>query len=284
MKRGGRIGLLYVLPGLAGLCVFYIAPFFYSLRYIFTRGVSQVEFVGLANFRDLFRNPAFGLAMKNTVIFTGISVPLLVLAALLLAAALQRRDSKFLRWTMLAPMIIPVASALLGWSAILGQDGLLGRLIQVLGGQGANYLAEPWARWSLMLMFFVKNLGYMTVILGGALASIPKEYREAYSLDSNSLWGYTFRIAAPIISPVIFFVAVLSLVNSFQIFREVYGLYGDYPPNSLYMLQTFMNNNFAKLNYSRLCTASFTVSMAIALAVSVYLWFQRQAAKEESGL
>lgn len=105
MKRGGSRGLLYVLPGLAGLCVFYIAPFFYSLRYIFTRGVSQMEFVGLANFQDLFRNPAFGLAMKNTLIFTGISVPLLVLAALLLAAALQQQESRFLRWTMMTPMI-----------------------------------------------------------------------------------------------------------------------------------------------------------------------------------
>lgn len=276
--------MLYVLPGLAGLCVFYIAPFVLSLRYIFTRGVSRVEFVGLANFRDLFRNPAYGLAMKNTLIFTAISVPVLTLLALLLAAVLQQRDSKFLRWTMMAPMIIPVASALLGWSAILGRGGLLGRLIQALGGQGKDYLADPWARWSLILIFLVKNLGYMTVILSGALAGIPKEYREAYSLDSNSLWGYTFRVAAPIISPVLFFVAVLSLVNSFQIFREVYGLYGDYPPNSLYMLQTFLNNNFAKLNYSRLCTASFLVSMAIALAVSVYLWFQHRAAKEESGL
>ena len=179
---------------------------------------------------------------------------------------------------------MPVASALLGWSAIFGPGGAVGWLVSALGGTAHNYFQEPFARWVMIFIFVVKNLGYMAVILAGAIESIPKELEEAFALDCSSTVRYAFRIVVPLTAPVLFFVVILSAVNCFQIFREVYGLYGSMPPESLYMLQTFMSNNFARLNYNRLCTASFIVSLFIALIVSVYLYVQRRTEKGRTGV
>lgn len=284
MKKRGKQGLLYILPGFSGLCIFYIIPFFISLRYVFTRGIRKIEFSGLENFKELMNNPAFCLAAQNTIIFTAIAVPLLTGLSLFLAIILQDSQNRFIRWALLTPMMMPVASALLGWEAIFTSGGLLDKIIQAMGGAGQNYLQDPYARPVLILVFLIKNLGYMTLIFSGAISSMNREYREVFVLDSNSILKYLFYIVIPMLSPVIFFVSVISTVNCFQIFREVNGLYGDYPPDSLYMLQNFMNNNFEKLNYSKLCTAAFLVSIIIAVVVSLYLCVQNKAIERESGL
>lgn len=284
MKKRKSRGLRYILPGFVGLCVFFIVPFAISIRYMFTKGISSVRFVGLENFTELFENPAFTLALKNTLIFMAVGVPVLTIGALFFAMMLQGSKNRLVRGALLAPMIMPVASALLGWSAIFGVGGVVGFFAKLFGAVPHDYLADPYARWVLIFIFVVKNLGYMTIIFSGAVNGMAKEYREVFSLDSRSTAKFTFKIVAPIISPVMFFVVILSVVNCFQIFREVFGLYGSYPPDSLYMLQNFMNNNFAKLNYNRLCTASFIVSMAIALIISLYLHFQRKAEKQEGGI
>lgn len=271
--RRQKISYIYLLPGLIGLIVFFIAPFIISFRYIFGAGVADIRFAGLQNFRALMDNPAFILAVKNTAIFIIIAVPVLTVSSFMLALYLS--ESRFVRASLLAPMMMPVASALLGWSAVFGAGGILGQLL----GTGLNYMEEPYARWVMIFIFFIKNLGYMTIIFSGAIAGIPKELKEAFSLDSSSTLQYARHVAAPMVTPVIFFVVILSTVNCFQIFREVYGLYGNDPPRSLYMLQSFMNNNFLKLNYNRLCTASFLVTMLIALLISVYLYYQHRQEK-----
>ena len=116
----------------------------------------------------------------------------------------------------------------------------------------------------------------MIVIFAGAISTLEKEYKEAFLLDSNSNLKYSIKIVIPLITPIIFFVVILSIINSFQMFREVYGLYGNYPPNTVYSLQHFMNNNFMKLNYQRLSTAAFILIAGISILVSVFLKFQKK--------
>ena len=93
MKRGGNWGVLYILPGFAGLCVFYIIPFVISLGYVFGRGNGETGRIGTENFKDLLGNPAFQLAAKNTLVFTLLAVPLLTLGALFLAMFLGQKQS-----------------------------------------------------------------------------------------------------------------------------------------------------------------------------------------------
>ena len=272
MKSAKYRGMVFVLPVFAGMLVFFLVPLFLSVRYAFIRGVEDTRFVGIQNFLDLFHNPAFLLAVKNTLIFAGIGVPAVVVLALWLSTELGVHDSA-LRRIMLLPMVMPVAAALMGWSAILGDQGLAALLAEFLGRGPIPFFGDKGARWTLIFLYVVKNFGYMTIILSSAIATIPEDQWEAYALDSGSVFWFTVKIVVPQIAPVIFFVIILCIVNCFQIFREVFSLYEFYPPNSLYMIQNFLNNNFLKLNYSRLCTASILVTLAVAVLSAVYLHF-----------
>lgn len=275
MKNRHWYGWLFILPSLIGVSIFYIIPFFLSLYYTFTQGVAEIKFVWLDNFIELLQNPTFILAARNTLCFMLISVPLLTLGALFLSLMMAEKLYPISRWAILSPVIVPVASALMGWQGIFGGEGVVNTVIRWMGGNPINFF-EGHARAMLIFIFLIKNLGYMLVIFTSAISSLSKEYREAFLIDSDSEVRYAFKIVIPLIMPIIFFVSILSVMNSFQIFREAYGLYGNYPPNSVYMLQHFMNNNFFKLNYQRLSTAAFILILSISVMISIFLRYQNQ--------
>ena len=274
-------GLWFVLPSLLGTAAFVIVPFFASIGYAFTKGTGKAEFAGLANFRELFANDAYRLAVKNTLLFILEGVPLLVILGLLLGIALAGSRFSFQRWAILIPMALPTAAALLGWQAVFGENGPLNRLIQLCGGTAVDFFTGGFARETLAFFFLVKNVGYMAVIFAGAVSSLPKEYGEAFALDSGSKPRYVWHIILPSVRGMALFVCVLSLMYSFQIFREAYGLYGDRPPQEAYMLQHFMNNNFYKLNYQRLSTAALLLVLGISAVLAVFLWRQEKISAEE---
>lgn len=276
MEGKKSYGWFFVLPGLVGVLIFFIIPFFLSLYYAFTKGVSTVQFVGLQNFKELFINPAFRLATKNSLKFIFIGVPIITMISFFLSLMMSDRLYRFPRWAMLSPMIVPVASALIGWETIFGNNGMLNKILGFVNRQPILFFKEDNAMKVLILIFIIKNTGYMLVIFTGAISSLSKEYKEAFLLDSDSSLEYAFKIVIPLILPIIFFVVLLSIVNSFQMFREVYALYGDTPPNTVYLLQHFMNNNFHKLNYQRLSTSAFILVMAISVLVIIYLRFQER--------
>lgn len=276
MEDKKAYGWYFILPGLIGILVFYILPFFLSLYYTFTKGISIVQFVGLDNLKELFNNPAFILATKNTLKFISIGVPIVTMLSLFLSLMMAEKLYRFPRWAMLSPMIVPVASALMGWEVILGSNGMMNKILGFFGGQPISFFGEDNAMKVLILIFIIKNAGYMMIIFTGAISSLGKEYREAFLLDSSSSLEYAFKIVIPLIAPIIFFVVILSIVNSFLMFREVYALYGDTPPNTVYLIQNFMNNNFYKLNYQRLSTAAFVLVMGIAILIIAFLRFQEK--------
>lgn len=274
MEGKKAYGWYFILPGLIGVLAFYIIPFFLSLYYTFTKGISKVQFVGLDNFKELFNNPAFLLAAKNTLTFILIGVPIVTILSLFLSLIMSEKLYRFPRWAMLSPMIVPVASALMGWQVVFGNNGVANKILEFLGKHQVSFFGEDNAMKILILIFIIKNTGYMLIIFTGAVSSLSKEYKEAFFLDSNSNFKYAFKIVIPLIAPIIFFVVILSIVNSFQMFREVYTLYGNSPPNSVYLLQNFMNNNFYKLNYQRLSTAAFIIVIGISMLIIGFLRFQ----------
>lgn len=276
MKKTKYYGWLFILPSLIGVLIFYIIPFFLSIYYTFTKGVADVKFVWFDNFRELFNNPAFLLAAKNTIMVIIVGVPLITLLSLSLSLMMSDKLYKFPRWAMLSPMIVPVASALMGWSVLFGNEGIINRLFIHLCKSPIDFFGERHAMAMLIFIFIIKNAGYMLIIFTGAVSAMEKEYKEAFFLDSDSNIKYAYKIVIPLICPIIFFVVILCIINSFQMFREVYTLYGNYPPNTVYLLQNFMNNNFFKLNYQRLSTSAFLLIMGLAVIIVLFLKFQRK--------
>ncbi len=282
-RRRSLTGFLFLCPSLAGMLVFVIAPFFASVGYSFTQGVSRPEFVGFRNFLDLFGNPTYTLAVKNTLTFMGIGVPLTFFVSLALSLIMMKGGFVWQRWSMLAPLVVPMAAVVAGWQYLLGEQGIISRLRVSMGLSAINFLGEEYAMPVVILMFLWKNLGYLAVIFTSAISTIPREYLEAFRLESKSQVRLTFSVILPSIAPMAFFAAIIAIMNSFKIFREIYVMYGTMPPRNIYMLQHFMNNNFFKLNYQRLATAALLLMGALFLLILAFLQCQRKLTKWSGG-
>jgi len=126
-------------------------------------------------------------------------------------------------------------------------------------------------------LFLWKNLGYNMILFLAALGTIPREAMEVALLESSSAWKMFWHIKIRYLSPTILFVTIMSLISSFKVFREVYLLTGDYPYDSLYTLQHFMNNTFRSLDYQKLSSAAIIMAAVMVVIIGgLYIvenWF-----------
>ena len=262
--------LAFLSPSLLGVGVFFIIPFFVVLYYSLIDGVATRNFVGLDNFINLFQNKAFLMASKNTLHFSLLAVPLAIILSLALAVMLESRipGKSYFRSFFLSPMMVPVASIILIWQVLFNYNGTINEILNLR----IDWLQSDHAQYVVLILFLWKNLGYFMILFMAALNNIPKDLLEVADVEGASEAYKFFNIKLRYLSPTILFVAILSMINSFKVFREVYLLAGDYPYESLYMLQHFMNNTFKSLDYQKLSAAA--VIMAIVLVVVILLLFK----------
>lgn len=268
--------LCFLAPSLLGVAVFFIVPFGVVVYYSVIDGVGSREFVFLDNFIKLFQNSAFLLAAGNTLKFSAWAVPLAVVGSLALALMLEARiplKSQF-RTFFLSPMMVPVASVVLIWQVLFNFNGSVNEFLLVFGADKIDWLQSEHSLAVVVLLFLWKNLGYFMILFMAALANIPKELLEVADVEGASEWYKFYAIKLRYLSPTVLFVTILSLINSFKVFREVYLLTGDYPYETLYMLQHFMNNTFKSLDYQKLSAAA--VVMALVMVVLIALLFKAE--------
>lgn len=262
-------GYIFALPSLAGFSLFFLFPAAISLYYSFTDGIGKSKFVGLKNFISLFKSESFLLAFKNTILFNLVSVPLIMLISLLLAMLLNNKAKSvpYFRMMFIVPMVIPVASVILVWNIIFNQFGVLNHFLTLFNIKPTDFLNTGWSFPILVMLFIWKNCGYNMIIFLAGLSNIPKDYYEAADIDGASSFTCFTKITLPLLTPTMFFITIMSMVNSFKVFREAYLLEGSYPDFSIYMLQHFMNNNFTNLSYQRLTTSAFVMAIIIFILV-----------------
>ena len=272
-RRDFLTSLCFLLPSLLGVGVFFILPFGVVVYYSMIDGVSSKNFVFLENFTRLFENAAFKMAALNTLKFSAMAVPLAVILAVVLALMLEARipgKSQF-RTFFLSPMMVPVASVVLIWQVLFNYNGTVNEFLMLFGAERIDWLQSEHSMIVVLLLFLWKNLGYNMILFMAGLANIPKDLLEAADVAGASESYKFFAIKLRYLSPTVLFVTILSLISSFKVFREVYLLTGDYPYESLYMLQHFMNNTFRSLDYQKLSAAA--VVMAIVMVVLIALLF-----------
>ncbi len=265
--------LCFLSPSLIGVGVFFIVPFGVVVYYSMIDGVGSRNFVFLENFIKLFHNSAFLMAAKNTLRFSAIAVPLAVILAIVLALMLECRipmKSQF-RTFFLSPMMVPVASIVLIWQVLFNYNGTINEFLALFNIAKTDWLQSDHCQGVVIILFLWKNLGYNMILFMAGLANIPKELLEVADVEGASEWYKFFAIKLRYLSPTVLFVTILSLINSFKVFREVYLLTGDYPYEKLYMLQHFMNNTFKSLDYQKLSAAA--VVMALVMVVIIALLF-----------
>jgi len=261
------------LPSLIGVLTFFIIPFGQIFKYAIVDNPIANNFVGLQNFKSVFNNTAFRLAAGNTARFSMIAVPLAVALGLMLAIMLEAKipgKSKF-RTFFLSPMMVPVASIVLIWQVLFDYNGALNGIFSAFGLNPIDWMKSDYSHIIIIVLFLWKNLGYNMILFMAALSNIPKSLLEAAEVDGASAFRRFWQIKFRFLTPTLLFVTILSLINSFKVFREVYLLTGDYPYENLYLLQHFMNNTFRSLDYQKQSAAA--IIMALAMAVIIGLMF-----------
>jgi multiple sugar transport system permease protein len=264
-----------IIPSLAGVLVFFIVPFGIVVYYSLINNPVKKEYVGLENYRKIMHNTAFRKAAENTAFFSAVSVPLVIILSLGLAMLLEKKipGRSIFRTFFLCPLMVPTASVVLVWQVLFHSHGTVNQVAEMFGGEPIDWLKSTKGQLVIILMFLWKNTGYSMILFMAALSGIPRDMIEVAELEGAGAWYQFVHIKLRYLSPTILFVLILSLINSFKIFREVYLLTGNYPYDKLYMLQHFMNNTFNKLDYQKLSAAAvlFAAVMIVIMAVLLIL-------------
>ena len=260
--------LIFLIPSLAGIAVFYIIPYCDIFRRAFF-ATSGKEFVGLGNFTDIITNEAFLLAIRNTGRFVVVCIPLLLILSFAIALYIYNRlsENTLLKTMFLAPMAIPVATVVLFWKILFQKQGLLNALLAALDINTIDWMNTGYAFWILVLSYVWKNLGYHIILWIAGLSMIPNNLYEAARIDGAESRQIFFRITLPNLKPMIFVVVVLALLNSFKVFREAYLVAGNYPNESMYLIQHLFNNWFRDLSLDKMAAVSFLISIVLILLI-----------------
>jgi multiple sugar transport system permease protein len=184
------------------------------------------------------------------------------------------------RTFFLRPMMGPVASVVLVWQVIFHARGTLNQFLELFGVQGADWLKSPYCQLVIVVLFLWKNLGYNMILFMAGLSAIPREILEVAKLESATDWQIFWSIKLRYLSSSLMFVTIMSLINSFKVFREIYLLTGDHPYGSLYMLQHFINNNLSSLDYQKVSSAAILMSIVMVCIIALLLMAENRAGRD----
>ena len=231
--------------------------------------MGSLRFQGFGAYRDLFLYSAFGLALRNTLLLILVGIPLLVVCAVLLTYFINRMTVKKVKGTSfwfavhLLPMILPSVVIATVVKIVFSSYGTLNGFLVRHGMSPVPWLDSGWAFFILAVIFLWKNTGYSMVVIYSGLQGIEKEQLEAAALDGADDRTTFIKVVLPQLSVFIRFVIVMGIMGIFKLYRESYLLMGDSPSDEAYMVQNFLNNNFASLNYDRTIIASVLLFIVV---------------------
>lgn len=272
MRRSKWTGLSFLLPGFCGVAFFSLLPFMDVIRRSFVQMVSG-RFCGLENYRIVLHNRAFLLAVKNTLRFLLVCLPLLLGISLVLAFLLHawqmvfHQKLRLLKAAYLVPMAIPAASLVLLWKLMFDKHGFVNGILHLCGIHAVDWMNTGAAFFVLVFSYIWKNLGYTMVLWIAGLSSISPDLYEAAEMDGAGRMTQFFKITLPLIRPLIFTIVVLSFLNSFKVFREAYLVAGNYPQEDMYLLQHLFNNWFTDLSVDKMAAGSVLLALVITVFV-----------------
>lgn len=281
-RRNRLVSGLFLTPSIMGVLAFFILPFFVVIYFSFVDNPISKRFVGFENYINVIQNGAFRTAVGNTFLFSVIAVPLAVILGMALAFLLDAGIpfKSQLRSSFLTPLMVPIASIVLIWQVLFDHNGVVNVMIQRFGGTPVDWLKSSSGLFVIILLFLWKNLGYNMILFLSALGNVPKDVIEVAQLDGANRFQVFLHVKLRYLSPMILFTTLLSMINSFKVFREVYLLTGEYPVGTLYMLQHYMNNTFVSADYQKLSTAAIYMSFVMIIIIGIMFWVENRYGKD----
>lgn len=238
-KGGWRQALPFLLPGLIGFCVFTIVPIIIQMFVSVTDwdGLSKLTlfsdfsgfmdnfYVGLDNYKEIFTTPELWKVLLNTLKYVALYMPLMLVLSMLVALALDSRIKGvgIFRVLYYIPVLTSWVAGSLIWKWVLSPEyGVINNLLGLVGIEGPSWLQSPqWAMAGIVIASVWKDMGYFGMMLLSGLKGINREYYEAAEIDGVNKFQRFFRITLPLLTPTLFFVIIISLISSFQLFPQV---------------------------------------------------------------
>lgn len=227
--------VFFLFPSILGLGVFVLYPLISSLHISLTDWglLGDMNFVGFDNYIRAFKDRTTLTVFKNTLVFTVVTVPVLLVLPLMLAMALNRKlpFTRFFRATYFLPTISSMVAMSLIWQWMYNKDfGLVNYLLSFFGINGPNWLTSPvYSLVAIMIVSVWKGLGYNMMLFLSGLQAIPRVYYEAADLDGCLGLRRLFQITLPLLRPTTLFITVMSIINSLQVFDQVMVITGGGP-------------------------------------------------------
>lgn len=265
----------FLLPSFLGVMLFVILPSADVIRRSFLTAVTE-EAAGFGNYLTIISNEAFRLAVKNTLRFTLVCIPLLVLLGLCIAAPLCNRSyTRAVRTIYLLPLAIPTAAVVLVWKMIFYERGYLNLLLSrfgewsgLFGEVSIDYLETGLSFYVLVASYLWKNMGYTVVLWLAGIMSISTEIKEAARTDGAGKIACFIYVILPNLQGTLYTILILSFLNSFKVYREAYLVVGAYPEEQIYLLQHLFNNWFVNMDFDKMAAAA--VCMGVFLFAVIW--------------
>jgi multiple sugar transport system permease protein len=277
----------FLLPGLGGLLIFTVLPILASLALTFFRWdlLTSPQFIGLANYTRLLADKAFWDALTHTLTFIVGYLPLVLVLGLAVALALNAplRGIGLIRTAFFLPVVSSWVAVALLWSWLFNpRYGLVNHLLSLIGIAGPGWLFDPqWAMPAIILTSVWKDLGFVVVIFLAGLQAIPNDYYEAASLDGAGRAAHLRSITLPLLAPTTFFVTIISLINSFQVFDQVWVMTGGGPAGATTVLvERVVRHAFSYGEMGYAATISWAIFALVFLTTLVQLRLQRRGASD----
>ena len=241
--------LILLLPSFLGFLIFLLIPIVASLFLSFTEWdlVSQMRWVGVANYVELAKDKVFLKSLWNTVYFTVANVPVVIVLPLLLAVALNQkiRFTRVYRSVFFLPVIGSMIAVGLVWRWFYNpQFGLFNYILGMLGVKGPSWLSSmTWSMPAVIIVAIWKGSGFNMLVFLAGLQGIPDSYYEAADVDGANWFSKLLHITVPLLSTATLFNVIISVINSFQVFDLIYVMTGGGPGRATSVLVYYLYQN-----------------------------------------
>lgn len=277
---------IFIAPVTIGLFIFYVFPFIQNFWFSFNdvNKFNMATFIGLGNYKQLFQEPDLLLALRNTLIYAVVTVPIGLALSLLVASLLNSKikGTSFYRTIYFLPSVTMSVAVALVWKLIFHSEyGIFNEIVKLFGGSPQSWLTKPaTALGCVMIVAIWGSVGYNMIILLAGMQGISKSYYEAAAIDGAGPVQRFFKITVPLLTPTIFFVTITGLIGAFQVFDSIYMMIDPATNPAFNQVKTmnvlFYQNAFMYGYKGYAAAISIFMFVIIMIITAIQLWGQKK--------
>jgi multiple sugar transport system permease protein len=306
-RKNTLIAYSFLAPNFLGFAIFTLVPVVFSILLSFIEwnggALSNMKWVGLDNYATIFKvekviekfadgdyfyffnRVDLGIALKNTVFYTLITVPLTLVCSIALAMALNKavKGAVAFRTIFFFPYVASMVAICVCWNFMLMKDGPINQLIMGLGIDfNKSWTADSnMAMWAIILVSVWRNMGYYMIIYLAALQGVPRELYEAATVDGANKWQQFRNVTLPQLKPTTFFASIMMVISCFKIYDVVAIMTEGGPGRSTKMLVTYIYDiAFARIKYGEASAISMVLLVIVLLITIIQFSSEKKFAND----